>query len=287
MTEPLSPPPRLPWSIRQISAEDPDSLALMTGVSDGLRPSLLDWTCGQLCHTTQRGEAISLSRVRRLERQVNHAFSDDGNPTIDEVRWELEEDDNLLLNVADSLLQYCPTEPADQLDRYLVEARSAYCVGRDEVNRYQLQLRQAPEMAALLHAACVEGDRGSQHLTTAWSRCFGLEPDPKRAYMEAVMAVEVVAKPAITPDDPKATLGKMCAAMRAKPTKWDTDSLSEHSVETILAMMDMIWDGQPRHGDSAAPLDVPQSVAEMTVHLATLLVSWFRSGRIRLAGQLS
>ena len=255
----------------------------MTGVPDGLRPSMIGWICSQLCHTTQRGETLSLSIVRRLERQINHAFADEDedDPTIDDVQWELKEDEELLLNAADSLLQYCSREPADHLERYLVEARSAYCVGRDGASRYQLQLRQALEVTFLLEAAIAGEDRASQHLTMAWSKCFGRDADPKGAYTDAVMAIEVAAKPIVTPNDTRATLGKMCAAIRTKPAKWETDSNCKESVETIRAMMEMVWTGQPRHGDSTAELDVPQPAAEMAVHLAALLVSWFRSGQIR------
>ena len=74
----------------------------------------------------------------------------------------------------------------------------------------------------------------------------------------------------------------MCTAIRDKPDKWETDSEFDGSVNTVLAMMDMVWRGHLRHGDESAPLEVSQEAAEMTVQTAVLLVSWFRSGRIRL-----
>ena len=100
--------------------------------------------------------------------------------------------------------------------------------------------------------------------------------------MEAVKAIEIAAKPVITPDDPVSTLGKMIGAIRDKPDKWETDSEFDGSVNTVLSMMEMVWKGHLRHGDETAPLEVTQESAEMTVQTAVLLVSWFRSGRIRL-----
>ncbi len=48
-------------------------------------------------------------------------------------------------------------------------------------------------------------------------------------------------------------------------------------------MMELVWnEGRFRHGDENAPIDVSQEAAEMTVQTAVLLVSWFRSKRIRL-----
>ena len=71
--------------------------------------------------------------------------------------------------------------------------------------------------------------------------------------------------------------------MEAKPSKWETDSEYVSSVETVLSMMKMVWnEGHYRHGDESAPLEVSQEAAEMTVQTAVLLVSWFRSERIRL-----
>ena len=129
--------------------------------------------------------------------------------------------------------------------------------------------------------------RAAEHLRTAWSKCFGRNPDPKGACREAVEAIEVAAKPVVIPDDPVATLGKMCSAIRLKPEKWETDSDFDASVETVLAMMDMVWKGHLRHGEESAPLEVSQEAAEMTVQTAVLLVSWFRSRRIRLRSPVS
>ena len=86
----------------------------------------------------------------------------------------------------------------------------------------------------------------------------------------------------VIPDAPEPTLGKMCSAVRDKPEKWETDSAFDGSVQTILGMMDMVWKGHLRHGKESAPLELSQEAAEMTVQTAVLLVSWFRSGRIRL-----
>ena len=83
------------------------------------------------------------------------------------------------------------------------------------------------------------------------------------------------------------TLGKMCSAIRDKSEKWETDSEFDGSVETILGMMDMVWKGHHRHGDESAPFEMSQEAAEMTVQTAVLLVSWFRSERIRLRSHVS
>ena len=179
------------------------------------------------------------------------------------------------------------TAPPRELDGILEEAGSAYCVGTDEVGKFELQFRQAEEMTELLETEAGLPGNAAAHLRKAWSKCFRLSPDPNDACGEAVKAIEVAAKPVITPNDLRATLGKMCAAMRRESEKWETDSEFDGSVQTVVAMMDMVWKGHLRHGDESAPLEVSQEAAEMTVQAAVLLVSWFRAGPDSYEGSAS
>ena len=143
------------------------------------------------------------------------------------------------------------------------------------------------ERASRIRSTPVWADT-AEHLRTAWSKCFGRTPDPKGACIEAVSAVEVAAKPTISPNNSRTTLGSLCRDMKADLSKWGTDSELIGSVETVLSMMKMVWnEGRHRHGDESAPLEVSQEAAEMTVQTAVLLVSWFRSGRIRLRSPVS
>ncbi|MXZ94965.1 MAG: hypothetical protein F4Y99_03455 [Acidimicrobiaceae bacterium] len=191
-------------------------------------------------------------------------------------------DDELLLDAADVALTWASEHEVALLTTYLAQARSTYGIGVDEDGDYMIQLRQPEELSSLIEAEATQPGRQAEHLQIAWAKCFGLHPDLNEACTEAVKAIEVAAKPVVTPDDPLATLGKMCGAIRDKPEKWETDSGFDGSVQTMLAMMDLVWKGQLRHGDEDAPLEASQEAAEMTVQTAVLLVSWFRSGRIRL-----
>ena len=111
---------------------------------------------------------------------------------------------------------------------------------------------------------------------------MGRNPDPSRAYNEAIRAVEVVAAPVVIPDDPKATLGKIIKAMEDKPSKWTVD-LVEATPEQVTGMAAMIWQAQfDRHGtdDEDVPLNVSQEQADAAVHVAIALVRLFAGGHI-------
>ena len=165
----------------------------------------------------------------------------------------------------------------------LDEARSVYTVDRDGNGTLELQLRQPAELTAVVDAAAGGTSNASLHLREAWSRAFARVPDPAAACIEVTKAVEVAAKPVATPNDPRATLGKMIAAMNAKPTKWTTDSEANADVVSVIALMELVWTGCPRHGDNAQPATVTPQCAQMLVQAGAILVHWFLAGRIRAA----
>ena len=80
----------------------------------------------------------------------------------------------------------------------------------------------------------------------AWHHVYGRNPNPSTAYHDAVRAVEVAARPAATPKDDQATLGKMIPAFQDKPEQWETVI---GNVDTVRKMMATIWKSQfDRHG---------------------------------------
>lgn len=272
-----------PLLVRQNPDMQESYFALRKGIPDSLLPSLLSWS---LEHYTQWVMGVTLvnqDRLNRLERIIDLKVLPDGyRDDADGLQQILTANHTLHMQAIDIALRWADNEKATELATYLDEARSVYCVRRDEQGQHEVQYRQPEEMSELVDSEATRPGRAAEHLRTAWSKCFGLDPDLNEACFEAVKAIEVAAKPVITPNDPTATLGKMCSAIRDKPSKWETRSESGRGVETVRSMMEMVWEGHLRHGDNSAPLEVSQEAAEMTVQTAVLLVSWFRSERIRM-----
>ena len=271
-----------PFSIRRDPEQRQKWSALQQGVPPGLLPSLRDWTIAR--YFDSGNHVLADARLKQLELRANRQITPDDNRSS-QIEFEaiLTADPILLIDAADLALKWADVWKAMGLEASLVSARSAYCVKTDDQGNYELQLRQSEEMVALVENEANQSGRAATHLRSAWSKCFDLNPDPKGACREAVEAVEVAAKPVVTPTDSQPSLGKMCGAIRDKPEKWETDSEFDRSVESVLRMMELVWnEGRFRHGDENAPIDVSQEAAEMTVHTAVLLVSWFRSKRIRL-----
>jgi hypothetical protein len=127
-----------------------------------------------------------------------------------------------------------------------------------------------------------DNERAHHHLRVAWGELMGRDPDPSNAYREAVRAVEAAAKPVLSPDNPRATLGTMIGALRDMPEKWRVGL--EHGEPTqVLGMCQLLWKGQiDRHGsdDADARLNVSQEEADSAFYLGVALVRLFTSGAV-------
>jgi hypothetical protein len=199
--------------------------------------------------------------------------------------WEKE---TFALDVVDFALSKCsPDSPAVRdLSKILLQGGSVWEVrGTVAGDACQLVRRTAGPIVESIEETGSLNDRAHKHLMVAWTKLMGRSPDPSRAYHEAVRAVEVVAAPVVTPDDPKATLGKIIRAINDKPEKWTVD-LAEASPSQVADMAAMIWQAQfDRHGnpDEDVPLNVSQEQADAAVHVAIALVRLFAGGHVRPA----
>ena len=276
-----------PLSMRGDPKKIDEFRALRGGIPDGLRPSMLNLTLNLYAKEDYFGNhRVDLEKLQHLERITNRIILPDSNrDSLDRLQRELAGNDVLHLDALDTALRWGGSRGANELETYFQEARSTYCVRTDADRNYEIQLRQPKEMTDLIDQEVARTGRASEHLSLAWSKCFGRYPDLNEACIEAVKAIEVAAKPIIIPDDSMATLGKIRNAMRDKSDNWETDSEFDRSIETIVGMISMVWEGHQRHGDESVPLNVTQESAVMTVHMAVLLVSWFSTGRLRRKNQ--
>ena len=192
------------------------------------------------------------------------------------------------LDILDVALVLCQGQAGDwnlrrSLESMLTIGGSAWTVGEDEGGRWCLHRRLDETVEDAAKEEMRQTGNAARHLQAAWHHVYGRDPDPSAAYREAVRAVEAAAKPAVTPNDRLATLGKMLKALRDKPSKWAVDL---GTVEGLADTMDVLWTSQlDRHGtdDESAPLSVSPEQAEAAVHVAVTLVHWFRNGHVRLA----
>lgn len=281
---------RPPWSSRRNPEAAEAFFVLREGVPDGLLTSLWGFVRDNLYveHSTPMRYALipNPEYSDRFARVHDRYLPNDPDTAFK----EFQKDRYFLLDAVDFILGLVNqdrrrTALIFNLEVALLEARSAYSVGVDGAGKLQLQNRQPEELTRLVSDVASDTTRAAEHLRRAWSKAFARNPDPNGACIEAVQAIEVAARPVISPANTRATLGTLIRDLKAKPDKWHTDSDSNEAILRIISMMELVWTGHYRHGDPTKQIDVSAPGAEMIVDLAVVLVHWFQSGRIRLLGK--
>lgn len=190
-----------------------------------------------------------------------------------------------MLDVVEQLLERHGWDngSGEDLADLLTRANSAYVVNPDWDG---LQERLAPGVKEVVQEAvnAASGSAG-EHLATAWNEAYGRNPDPTKAYSEAVKAVESAMASRVAPQNSVQTLGTMIRDIAAKPSKWKFAIAGKNAdgVETVLSMMRMLWDGQTsRHGGANPTRVETADEARAAVHLAASLVQFGVSGAFDL-----
>jgi hypothetical protein len=117
-----------------------------------------------------------------------------------------------------------------------------------------------------------------RHLSSAWNHTFGRNPDPGRAFSEAIKAVEAASIPIISPNNTNATLGTVIGDLKSTPDKWQVvlmrpSGAGTPPIEVITSLAGLLWANQTDRHAPAQPIQ--QSQAEMAVHIALTLVHSF------------
>jgi hypothetical protein len=265
--------------------------ATLDSPTEGLPPYLLgpvaQWMAS-VCRNRRGGmrdEALTRLQLRfKLEPPLSR------EPRLGDLISRMEVDEDFGLDVLDYMLHHVG-DFTDEYDRPIATAAglagvlnlggSAWeVVPTDDGAAYQLARRAVGPVREAI-ADLPASSRGHQHLVAAWNRLSGRNPDPSGAYREAVRAVEAAAKPVILPDNDRATLGQMIAAMRDKPEKWQT---TMGTVNHVCETMETVWTSQlDRHGtdDESVPLNVSQPEADAAFHWCLTLARLFVGGHVR------
>lgn len=264
--------------------------ALHEGVPSWLRQSLMDWVEGILHQSSGFGESYwDRDFLLQLERKLRLHFSSQYDRDTGHAFMELiEQDEDVCLKVVDYILAFAglSERPVIDVGLMLHDAGSAWTLGQ-RAGRRALVRRVDETVTAAAEREMARAGRPSTHLRNAWEAAYGREPRPSEAYREAVRAVEAAAKPVISPNNPKATLGTMIADIKNKPEKWTVglpNPDGSDQVSVVRSMCELLWKGQiDRHGtdDESSAVTVDAAEAEAALHIATTLVHWFTTGAIR------
>ena len=273
-----APEPWVPLSVREEPDQLEEFMAVREGVPIGAQRSLVDW-CASIYSgegRETRNDLLELFETAANRRLPNRVFN-----FTDGWAGELTEDDALLLDAIHFSLLWATETDRSVLSGILRTGRSVYRVGQGEDDRWELQRTYSDEMIALVEATAGQTGRAAEHLRIAWSKIAGRHPDPDKACWDAAKAVEVAAKPFVSPNDSGLTLGRIIGEMGKHPERWECELTPVGSVERIVDMMSVVWEEGRRHGDETKPIGVSPEAAEIVVQTAVVLAHWFESGFVR------
>jgi hypothetical protein len=271
-----------PLSVRRGLVPDQDGP--FEGVPDHLRSLLEDWLWGMLEAGSPRFPIRVALHIRfELESHDHEAAARQladaagGNP-------------DLCLDMLDAVLQLGSDEgdlirpqDIDELQYSLEVGGSVWRVSSDG---QALESRMSEAVTTATEAAAKHaGGDTERHLAAALRAAYGRHPDPRKAYSEAVHAVEAATGLLVLPSDRSATLGKIIGHMRSHPTEWCLSIRrpddGQPEIAPLLAMMKLLWEGETgRHASGERTGRETQEAAQMAVHLAVTLVQWFTSGAV-------
>jgi hypothetical protein len=204
--------------------------------------------------------------------------------------WLLDRSDPRFLDAIDAALQWTAWKYRDlgdehdelptDLERILRDANSVWRVS-ETFDGLEERVNETAT-AAVLQAIRSANDEAADHLHTAWESTYGRDRKPDTAYGESVLAVEAVANPLVSPKNNQGTLGTIIRDLRNQLNKWELvlkdNSGQPASIEALLSMLTLLWQGQSRHAGSPNSRRQTQEEAEAAFHLAATLVQWLSTG---------
>lgn len=259
--------------------------SLYEGIPPHLSPSLLYFLQGKFGYRTPpRGGKSSTKTdmmfevALRARVPVRPGLS--GTNLMNDILNKCLDNEELFLDVVDATLSLAPEKHSSLKDIFL-NAGSAWTVspaGDSLTRRVEpTAQKQIEEIVGSSHSASTE-------LAEAWESAYGRSPNPSDAWDHSIKAIETALWPIVLPKNSKATLGNIEKALKDKPSKWNfgLHSHSIGSVETLHALLKMVWPNPDRHGtgESRAPTQIE---AEGVVHIAIIVVHWVQAGLLRPA----
>ena len=196
-----------------------------------------------------------------------------------------------LLTVIDAVLQLHPdwlppdAGVVEKFDRRLTELQDILTDGGslyriDFIEHCLVRRVDSTVQAAVGEAIKAAPATAADHLRAAWVAAYGLQPDPDKAYDQAILALEELICPLVCPRNTRATLGVAIGDLRNQTSQWelnigDTGTGQPAGIDAVIQMLDLLWKGQSRHGGNPNSRRQTQAEAEAAVHMSAALTQWF------------
>lgn len=266
-----------PLSVRQ--GQRPAS-ALAEGIPEYMQAPIQYWLEGVCGYRSNQGmkEGLMLQIALRAQTTLRRVDADSVGTMHNLIRSVLRNPEDGL-DILDATLALTSGH-ADSLKQVLTDGNAAWTVAKSGKS---LERRVDAATTESFMAATSPIDAASTELEEAWSEAYGRQPDASDAWNHAIKAVETVLVPIVAKNNPKATLGTVLAEIKANPNKLSfhlsSSSQTVTNIQTIEAMLRLIWPNPDRHGGAAGTSRAPSlQEAQSVLQIAIAVVYFVRLG---------
>lgn len=229
-----------------------------------------------------RDDHPASNRVTVIALQLHVAVSESygGWGRFNELIAECEANSRMYLTMLDLVVGTFATDAkAEELHAILGLGHSVWEVTAEK----ELQRRVSKAAGLAYQQVQQSGGDVAKELSEAWSKVYGVRPDPSDGWDHAIKAVEAVLVPIVLPRATKATLASVITDLRqGGDKKWRFEAPGpdlDNSVVPLIAVLQILWPNPDRHGGNTRR--VPTQVeAETIVQLATTVVQWGTHGAL-------
>lgn len=213
-----------------------------------------------------------------MHEVVVPANADEGH-ILEKILNQSANDQDFCLDMVDSILNFGKVSavPVQELEGSLSLGGSVWQVAPDEKSLVERLDSTANQQFIL---AATPDEVASAELAEAWGKAYSRNPNASDAWDHAIKAVETILIPIVCPTKNKPTLADVAGCLKAQPNLWrlrlETNG-SHGAVETLEAMLRLMWPNPDRHGGTARRTPSLEE-ARAVVQLAVTITQWGRTG---------
>jgi hypothetical protein len=264
--------------------------AIVEEPSVGLKRAIVDYFASCVFVRGYGGEGLDRDKTIAIEQALNldlHRESVGGKHPLDPfIRLPLQQ----MLSVVDYCVHHFIRDAesyrvAESLRDAMARARFAYAVDLDA----RVLVRVLPPGVEEAVRAGFGVNGANLQLREAVHWATGVNTDPLKSFDALIRALEAVVIPALSPNDGKATLGRVLGGIRSGqiklacslPRSAQAPAGAMLIPDVVRGMLELVWSGYERHVTGG----VPPTVTDVRALLGVVgsLVDWFGSGIVKKA----
>lgn len=268
----------MPWQRLSVRTGAQQPTGPYDGVPEHLIHPLINWI--RIFFYAPQGRVGNLQFLQYLSLHLRLVVPPDAEEEdlLSHLLTRCVQDSDFCLDLLDSMLQACPIDMnmRQELELLLNIGGSVWTLAPDQKT---LVKRVDDSAIQQFERVTAPADSASKELHEASAKAYGRHPNASDAWDHAIKALEDILIPIVCPTKVKANLGGVAGDLKAQPGRWRLLLENFQGVETLEAMLRLLWPNPDRHdGAERRNAELAEAKAKAAVQLAVTIVQWGRTG---------